>query len=160
MKIISIVGARPQFIKVAPVSRAIAKLDKKRVKLHIRVAHVEAGLLSFNKAMPKYIVNRASDSLNEKGKCFRNSSILMISMAYKKNVNDSRESPAVKNARLLRGMGANIRCLDSYISRIEIDGVEYSSSPLTEEVIKNSDLTLITTDRSNIDYNMIVENSS
>jgi len=112
-----------------------------------------------NESMPEYISNKLSDTLNEKGKCLRGSNILVVGIAFKKDVADVRESPAVKVAQILCRKGASLLYHDPYIPEIEIDARNYSSSPLTRELIKDTDAVLITTDHSKVDYGMIVKNA-
>ncbi len=113
-----------------------------------------------NDNMPGYVVNKVSDVLNEKGKSLKGSRILIIGMAYKKNINDTRESPAVKVAKILLEKGVILTYHDPYINQIEINDIEYHSQELSKEQIIKSDLVLITTAHSNIDYGLIVENSN
>jgi len=112
-----------------------------------------------NDNMPEYVVSRVADVLNERGKCLKKARILLVGMAYKRDVEDIRESPALKIAEILCEKGAILSYHDSYIPKIKINGVIYPSSELTQELLKDSDLVLITTDHTNIDYNMIVEYS-
>lgn len=97
--------------------------------------------------------------LNEQGKPLKGSHILMLGMAYKRDVDDLRESPAIKVARLLQARGAELSYHDPYVPGVEIDGRKYRSVNLTPEVLERSDLILITTDHSNVDYSTVVEHA-
>jgi UDP-N-acetyl-D-glucosamine dehydrogenase len=112
-----------------------------------------------NDAMPEYVVSKVSDALNENKKCIRGSNILIIGVAYKKDIDDARESPAVKIARLFLQKGARLYYHDPYIPNISIDGTKYFSTDLTAESIKKSDLVLIATDHTGINYDLIVKNA-
>lgn len=112
-----------------------------------------------NDNMPEYVVNKAAEILNGAGRCPKGSKVLIMGMAYKRDVDDIRESPAVKITRLLSKMGAKVLYHDPYIPQVIIDGEQYRSVKLAPEVVRESDLVLITTDHSGVDYGMIVENA-
>ncbi len=105
-----------------------------------------------NNSMPEFVVERAADILNEQGKPLRGSTILLLGVAYKKDVDDVRESPVLRIIELLEGKGANILYHDSYIPSFSCDGKKYESVNMTEEYLKSADLTIITTDHSDVDY--------
>lgn len=117
-----------------------------------------------NTAMPDYVVSRISDGLNEKGKCIRNSKILILGVAYKKDSDDKRESPGVKIIEILKNKGARVEYHDPYIQAFS--GLRHypyltmKSIMLTEKNLKKYDCTVIITDHSKYDYNWIVKNST
>lgn len=113
-----------------------------------------------NDSMPEYIVNKVADTLNLHKKSLNGSRILIIGMAYKKNISDTRESPSIKIAEQLLNKGAEIVYHDPLVSSIIICNKEYNSENLSMELIKNSDLVLIATDHSIVDYNLISENAA
>lgn len=113
-----------------------------------------------NDSMPEYIVNKVGDTLNVHKKSINGSRILIIGMAYKKNISDTRESPSIKIAEQLLNKGAEIVYHDPLVSSIIISNKEYNSENLSVELLKNSDLVLIATDHSIIDYNLISENAA
>jgi UDP-N-acetyl-D-glucosamine dehydrogenase len=112
-----------------------------------------------NDSMPEYVVARAAEILNQHKKCLNGARVLLLGMAYKKDVDDLRESPALKVAQHLLKWGARISYHDPYIPRCRIADQEYASVPLTSEVIREFDLVIITTDHSNVDYQKVVEHA-
>ncbi|MEA3508736.1 MAG: nucleotide sugar dehydrogenase, partial [Synergistota bacterium] len=112
-----------------------------------------------NQAMAPYVVERISDILNPKRKCINGSLILILGVAYKKNVNDSRESPAIEIMNILKTKGAKLRYNDPFIPRITFDGKTIKSAPLNEKLLKQADCTVIITDHSKYDFNEIVSKS-
>ncbi len=113
-----------------------------------------------NDSMPEYVVSRAAEILNKHKKCLNSARVLLLGMAYKKDVDDLRESPALKVAQHLLKWGAHISYHDPYIPRCRIADQEYTSVPLTPEVIREFDLVIITTDHSNVDYQKVVEHAA
>lgn len=112
-----------------------------------------------NSNMPRYTVSQISDILNDYEKPLKNSKILCIGMAYKKDINDLRESPALEVFKLLQQKEASVTYHDPYIPHFNYDGHMISSVELTSEVISGADLVVIITDHSSIDYSFIVENA-
>lgn len=112
-----------------------------------------------NDKMPEYIIDKVVDTLNKHKKSINGSLIFIIGIAYKKDINDLRESPAMKVAELLLKKGADIIYHDPFISSAKISAKEYYSKELTPDLIQKSDLVLVTTNHSNIDYEMISGNA-
>ncbi|VVB53216.1 UDP-N-acetyl-D-mannosamine dehydrogenase [uncultured archaeon] len=112
-----------------------------------------------NDKMPEYIIDKVADTLNKDKKSINGSRILIIGIAYKKDINDLRESPAIKVAELLLKKRAEIMYYDPYVTNAMISAREYYSIELTPDLIKKSDIVLITTNHSNIDYEMISRNA-
>src|SRR5262249_17181155 len=116
-----------------------------------------------NTAMPHYVVHRVGEVLNERSKSIRGSKILILGVAYKKDVDDVRESPALEIMKLLKERGADLSYSDPYIPRLhrmrEYDFSYMSSVPLNQDTLGNMDLVLITTDHTNVDYQAVVEHS-
>ena len=111
-----------------------------------------------NNKMPKYVLDKVIHALNLNKKALNGSKILIIGVAYKKDIGDTRESPAFKVIRLLLDKGAHILYHDPHVSKINLEGVDtYHSETLTSSVIESADCVVIITDHSNIDYNMIVQ---
>jgi UDP-N-acetyl-D-glucosamine dehydrogenase len=110
-----------------------------------------------------YVVDMVVKALNRSGKPVKGSKVFLLGVAYKKDINDYRESPALKIIKKLKEEGADLVFYDPYIksmhnpdgSAIEADWVE-----LSEEELRKSDCVLIITDHSNIDYEMVVNESS
>ena len=83
-----------------------------------------------NAGMPHYVVERITDALNSKSKGIKDSKILIIGVAYKKNINDMRESPALTIMDILIKKGAKVAYNDPYVKQVEIDGKSYKSASL------------------------------
>ena len=112
-----------------------------------------------NDSMPEYVVSRAAEILNAHKKCLNGARVLLLGVAYKKDVDDLRESPALKVAQHLLKWGAHISYHDPYIPRCRIAEREYASVTLTPQTLKECDLVIITTDHSNVDYQLVVEHA-
>jgi UDP-N-acetyl-D-glucosamine dehydrogenase len=115
-----------------------------------------------NTAMPYYVVQRVMDGLNSRKKSLNGAKVLLLGMAYKKDVDDPRESPSFKLMELLQEKGADVQYNDPHIPKIK-PGRKYSynmeSTPLTEEILANMDCVLIATDHSAYDYQFILDHS-
>ena len=112
-----------------------------------------------NAAMPQYVVNKVSDALNGVKKSVNGAKILILGVAYKKDSNDIRESPALDIIKLLKDKGADIVFNDPYITQIRIDSDALQSKSLNDSLLKSVDCVVIVTDHSNYDWNLVVENS-
>lgn len=108
-----------------------------------------------NRRMPRYVVDKAARLLNGYKKSINGSKILMIGMAYKKDLPDYRESPALDIYHLFDEFGANILYHDPYATEINDHGIEAKSVALTEELLRDVDLVVVTTDHSNIDFSWV-----
>jgi UDP-N-acetyl-D-glucosamine dehydrogenase len=114
-----------------------------------------------NTHMPYYVVHRVMEALNEKGKSLKGANIMVLGMAYKKDVDDLRESPSLELIRILKEKGATVDYNDPHI-KVAVSsrrGFKKHSTPLTEKNIKKYDCVLIATDHSSYDYRWIVNNS-
>ncbi|KLR74464.1 UDP-N-acetyl-D-glucosamine dehydrogenase [Geobacillus sp. T6] len=112
-----------------------------------------------NNAMPEYVVNRAMLILNEEGKALRGSKVTVLGVAYKKDIDDVRESPVLKIVELLEQYGAELAVVDPYVPSFRACNRVIETVELTPELLEQSDLVLITTDHSNIDYEMVARHS-
>ncbi|HSD32966.1 MAG TPA: nucleotide sugar dehydrogenase [Gemmatimonadales bacterium] len=108
-----------------------------------------------NAEMPEYWVARVADRLNDQGKAVRRSKVLVVGVAYKKDIDDIRESPALDVIRLLEQRGAVVSFHDPHVARLQEDGVELTSVPLSAETLRAADCVVIVTDHSSIDYGLI-----
>jgi nucleotide sugar dehydrogenase len=113
-----------------------------------------------NRRMPEFVREKLIRVLNEMGKAPSRSNVLVLGMAYKKDLGDWRESPAVHVTELLLRDGVQIMYHDPYVDRLHIGTQDFTSEPLTEELVQSVDLVLITTDHSGIDYHWLVEKAS
>jgi len=108
-----------------------------------------------NRKMTENIAHRVGKALNDDKKSIRDSKILIVGVAYKKDIDDMRESPALRIMELLRFKGANIFYHDPYVN--EVNG--QSSVDLNIQNIKEYDVIVITTDHSNVNYELIGEHA-
>lgn len=113
-----------------------------------------------NDYMPEYVVQRAADILNKDKKSLNGSKILLIGVAYKQDIDDYRESPALKIIKMLKERRAQIEYFDSFIKECSVNGVRICSIPeLKAGVIESQDLVIITTPHQNINYQTVFEAS-
>jgi UDP-N-acetyl-D-glucosamine dehydrogenase len=105
-----------------------------------------------NAEMPEYWVAQVVDRLNEQGKAARGSGVLVLGVAYKKDIDDIRESPAIDVIRLLQQRGASVTYHDPHVSRMKEDTIDLASVPLTPETLRAADCVVIVTDHSTVDY--------
>ena len=116
-----------------------------------------------NSRMPEYVISRVAEFLNDAGKPIRGSKICLLGMAYKKDVDDPRESPSFVLMDLLRQRGAELSYNDPHIPKLprmrHHDVPDLSSVELTPELLASQDCVLIATDHTAYDYDFIVEHS-
>ncbi len=116
-----------------------------------------------NTSMPYFVVEKVIEGLNGQGKSIKGAKILILGLAYKKDIDDIRESPSLKLIELLKGRGANVQYNDPYVPRIKKTrkyNFRMKSVPLTPERLQSFDCVLISTDHSCYDYEFIVKHSS
>ncbi|GIW33100.1 nucleotide sugar dehydrogenase [Meiothermus sp.] len=109
-----------------------------------------------NRKMPEFTVEKATRVLSQHGKPLRGAKIVLLGMAYKANLDDYRESPAIEVFKLLQNQGAEVVFHDSWTPHIEEHGLVADSVELTDELLQNADLVIITTNHSNVDYKRVV----
>jgi len=116
-----------------------------------------------NTAMPTYVVTKVGEVLNDAGKPVRGSKVAILGMAYKKDVDDPRESPGFELMDLLIRKGASVSYNDPHIPRLppmrRYPDLAMDSSPLTAEYLAEQDCVLIATDHTAYDYGFIVEHA-
>jgi len=115
-----------------------------------------------NSRMPDHVVQLVSDGLNDARKAMNGSRILMLGVAYKKDIDDVRESPALSIIDRLRAKGADVHYHDPFVKEIRFDdahteggGEPLASEPLTDEALRAADCLVIVTDHSEIDYSRV-----
>lgn len=113
-----------------------------------------------NDAMPYHTVERAGELLNSIGKPIRGANILLLGIAYKKDIDDLRQSPALKIARLLFEQGANLSYHDPLIPDIAQKDLTLSSVELSDDNLLSQDLVIITTAHSGVDYERVVKKAT
>ena len=111
-----------------------------------------------NRAMPQWVVGKLADALNERCRSIRGSRVLVLGIAYKKNVDDMRESPAVEMMEILRDKGADVRYADPHVPvfpPLRKHRFDLRSEPLTPESLASHDAVLLATDHDRFDYGLI-----
>jgi UDP-N-acetyl-D-glucosamine dehydrogenase len=111
-----------------------------------------------NSAMPEFVVVMVADALNERKKAVRGSRILISGVAYKRDIEDVRESPALDVIELLHRRGAEVDYADSHVPSVRI-GEGHEMKPVSLETAGNYDCVVIVTDHSDVDYRALVERS-
>jgi UDP-N-acetyl-D-glucosamine dehydrogenase len=105
-----------------------------------------------NTAMPRYVVQRIQDAMNENGKAIQGSSFLVLGAAFKPNVSDTRESPAIDVIGLLQDKGGKVSYYDPYVPAFEDDGWGLTSVSDPVAAAKKADCVVIVTDHDGVDY--------
>jgi UDP-N-acetyl-D-glucosamine dehydrogenase len=120
-----------------------------------------------NSRMPEHVVQLVSDGLNDARKPMNGSRVLLLGVAYKKDINDVRESPALSIIDRLRAKGADVRYHDPFVKQLTFDdahteasGEALQSVSLTDDELRASDCVVIITDHSGIDYGHVCKLTS
>ena len=108
-----------------------------------------------NEHMPHYVVDRVRAALNRQGIAVSRSRLLLLGMSYKRNTNDTRESPARTVARLLVADGADVRAVDQFAT-LDAFGGGVTRAQLTTDEVRAADLVVVLTDHDDVDYDMVV----
>ena len=112
-----------------------------------------------NTGMPRYLVERVSDALNEDGKSLKGADVLVLGVAYKKDVDDTRESPALEVIRLLEAKGAAVKYSDPFVPEFPFEGRTFVGSELTPELLADVDCVVVTTDHSDVNWIEVAEHA-
>lgn len=112
-----------------------------------------------NGRMPEYVVEKIMEALNHHKKCLNGSRMLVVGVAYKKDINDVRESPALDIISLLMRRGVEISYHDPFVPVLQIEQIDQSSKELTQELLGSQDCVVIVTNHSALDYKKIVKSS-
>jgi UDP-N-acetyl-D-glucosamine dehydrogenase len=110
-----------------------------------------------NVSMPRVVSSMVGDVLNDRGRSLKGSSIIVLGVSYKRDVNDARESPAIEILAELSKRGAVVTYHDPYVPELTVDGHSFRSVPLDDKVLSDADCVLIVTDHTGIDYKRVVE---
>ena len=117
--------------------------------------------------MPEHVVQLIADGLNDESKSMKGSRVLLLGVAYKKDIDDVRESPALSIIDRLRAKGAEVRYHDPFVNEVHFDdahteggGEPLDSVPLTDEELRTTDCVVIVTDHSATDYKRVCRLSS
>ncbi len=108
-----------------------------------------------NSEMPAFWVRKVAERLNEDAKPVKGSAVLVLGVAYKKDIDDLRESPALDIIRLLSAQGARVSYHDPHVPELREDGQHLRSVPLTAAAVRAVDCVMIATEHSSVDYGMI-----
>lgn len=112
-----------------------------------------------NSEMPHYVLSKVIEGLNDRKKALRCSKVLIVGVAYKKDVKDLRESPALEIIDLLIKKGAFVSYYDPYLPYLKIDGINLKGLDFDKNAFKDSDCVVVVTDHSGVDYDFILKNS-
>jgi len=115
-----------------------------------------------NTSMPRYVIAKTTEALNEHRKSLKGSKVLVLGLAYKKDIDDLRESPSIELIELLREKGAKVDYNDPYIPRTHKQrkhNLKMTSKKLSAQMLSSYDVVLISTDHSDYDYKWIVKNA-
>jgi UDP-N-acetyl-D-glucosamine dehydrogenase len=112
-----------------------------------------------NAAMPEHWVANAVDRLNEQSKAARGSRVLVLGVAYKKDIDDIRESPALDVIRLLQRRGAVVEYHDPHVAKLKDENIELKSVPLTSDTLAAADCVIVVTDHSSVDYALVAQHA-
>jgi len=110
-----------------------------------------------NRAMPGHVVTVVIEVLNDIGRPLKGARILVLGVAYKRGVGDTRESPAHEIISTLLRRGADVAYADPHVPTFQIEGTELKAVDLTDEIVRQADCTLILTDHREFDFRRIVE---
>ena len=115
-----------------------------------------------NTAMPHYVIVKTMEALNERKMSLKGKKVLVLGLAYKKDIDDVRESPSIELIEILREKGAKVDYNDPYIPmthKMREHDLKMKSKPLNAKMLRGYDIVMIATDHSCYDYNMIVKNA-
>lgn len=115
-----------------------------------------------NKAMPEYVMNKLMDGLNDSGKAVKGSKVLVLGIAYKKNVDDMRESPSVEVMELIRAKGAEVAYSDPHVPvfpKMREHSFNLSSTAVTAETLADFDAVVLATNHDGFDYDLIKQHA-
>jgi UDP-N-acetyl-D-glucosamine dehydrogenase len=98
-----------------------------------------------NTRMPSYVVGKVADALNDGGRPIRGSRLLLLGMAYKADVHDTRESPSLEVMRQLLARGGDVAYCDPYVAEVDLDGVRHASVPWSADEVRSADCVVVLT---------------
>lgn len=112
-----------------------------------------------NELMPHHVVTKVIWALNQNKKSLRGSTVLLLGVAYKKDIDDPRESPALDILWDLTRKGAKVLYHDPYIAKVAAHGKTFVSSPLTPRLLRRADCVVVVTDHSSVDYRAVARHA-
>ena len=127
----------------------------------VRLTGYEAQFIALadqiNRAMPEHVVTLVGDALNDRGRALKGSSVLVMGVTYKPDVNDVRESPALEIIEMLARKGARVSFADPFVPQLTIEGGKVSAVAPTPEALEAADCVLILTNHTSFDYATIAD---
>lgn len=132
-----------------PIDPLYLSWKLKSLKYNARMIELASEI---NTNMPRYVVERVQNVLNEAGKALKGAELLVLGVAYKPNVADMRESPALDVIGLFKGKGAHVEYYDPYVATIEHEGWDLHSVADPVESARRADCVVVVTDHASIDY--------
>src|SRR5947209_7641713 len=129
----------------------------------MRVSGYEARFISLaddiNRAMPAHVLRLVSEALNDAGRPLKDTRILVLGVAYKRGIGDTRESPAYEIIATLRRKGAEVFYADPHVPTLRVDGTELKAVEATGEELRGADCVLILTDHPEFDYHAVARHA-
>ncbi|MCF7810579.1 nucleotide sugar dehydrogenase [bacterium] len=133
-------------------------LSWKMRSMNYRTRFIELAT-DINSSMPKYVYRLAVNTLNKADKVIHKSKVLLLGMAYKRDIDDLRESPALDVFELLHEAGADVSYHDSFVPEFNYGKKVIHSVELTKDVLTEADLVIILTDHSTVDYEVVCQHA-
>jgi len=113
-----------------------------------------------NSNMPQWVVQKVADALNEVRKAVRGSRVLVLGVAYKRDIDDVRESPALDIIRLLEERGAHVEFYDPFVHQFREEGHVRTGVELSDDMLRWADAVVVVTDHTNVDYQRVVDHAA
>lgn len=113
-----------------------------------------------NSSMPAHVIKRVTEALNSRRKSIKGSSILLLGMAYKPDIDDIRESPALEIMQTLIDMGGKVSYVDPYIPTLDLGGIQMRSKKFAAGVIGRADCVVVVTPHSDFDYGLVARSAN
>jgi UDP-N-acetyl-D-glucosamine dehydrogenase len=139
-----------------PIDPLYLSWKLKSVKYNARFIELASEI---NTSMPRYVVARVQDVLNERGQALRGAHIHILGVAYKPDVSDTRESPALDVIGLLLEKGAKVTYYDPFVPSIADEGWGLESAPDLHSELGDADCVVVITDHSDLDYQAVVSSA-
>jgi UDP-N-acetyl-D-glucosamine dehydrogenase len=137
-----------------PIDPLYLSWKLKSVKYNARFIELASEI---NTSMPRYVVERVQDALNDRRKPLKGSQLIILGVAYKPNVSDTRESPALDVIGLLLEKGAQVEYYDPYVPSLEHEGWSLKSTPDLIGAVEQADCIVVITDHDSVDYSAVAE---
>jgi len=137
-------------------------LSWKMKTLHYNARFIELAD-EINSSMPRYVISKITDALNDEAKALRGSKVVILGVAYKPNIDDVRESPALEIIDILYEKGADVTYHDPYVASIRIGKGEtqiMTSTDMDADLLANADCVVVVTNHKSIDWQFVLEHSS